>query len=292
VRQADNTFKQYKTYNFGARLWKHMYPKEDYPRYMVEATDLKIYEHIAMQEAGQRWIDASVSKTINVPEETSYEDFVDVYRLTYEAGNKGCTTYRPSPIRGSILSTLNTEENKEAASTEKDGINNHEFSRPQILHAITCKVKWPNLNSALYITLGYTSDGTPYEVFLNSKDQRYTEWMTTTTLMLSWLIRSGTPFERICEELRQIHSMDGAFAEQAYRPSLVSFIGVKLSEMYRSLHNPEQTPEDNTTTSSSGAKEALPANIRGMSCNSCGSFNTYREEGCLKCRDCGNSKCG
>lgn len=288
VRQPDDTFKTYKTYNFSARLFKHMYSEEEYPRYMVEAADLKIYEHIAMQEAGQRWIDASVSKTINVPEETTYEDFVDVYKMAYEARLKGCTTYRPSAVRGSILSI----EDPSATSTQ--AVRQAEpYRRPQVLQSITCKVKWPNLQSALYITLGYDDEGRPYEIFLNSKDQRFTEWMTTTTLMLSWLIRSGTPFETLCEELKQIHSMEGAFAEQQYRPSLVSFIGTKLLEMYRSLPGIKTSEPIETASATESRVERDSQNpVKGVACPTCKGYNTYREEGCLKCGDCGYSKCG
>lgn len=290
VRQPDDSFKQYTTYNFSARLWKYLNPDLEYPRYMVEADDLKVYEHIAMQEAGQRWIDASISKTINVPENYSFEEFQDAYKLAYEAGLKGCTTYRPSATRGAILVKEGAETKSEAPTAVAAPST---YARPQTLHSVTCKVKWPNLNSALYITLGFKEDGTPYEVFLNSKDQRFTEWMTTTTLMLSWLIRSGTPFEVLCDELRQIHSMEGAFAEQQYRPSLVSFIGAKLKEMYNTYQGGVNSSEE-LAAPASGAPDTEAPKRKTITdvCSSCGSYNTYYSEGCMKCRDCGYSKCG
>ena len=57
-----------------------------------------------MQAVAQRWIDSSISKTINVPEDTSFEDFKEVYMYAYDTGCKGCTTYRPNDVTGSVLS--------------------------------------------------------------------------------------------------------------------------------------------------------------------------------------------
>ena len=73
------------------------------PEAFVEAADLSPEEHVAMQAAVQDFVDASVSKTINLPTEISFEDFKEVYVKAYRTGCKGCTTYRPSEIRGAVL---------------------------------------------------------------------------------------------------------------------------------------------------------------------------------------------
>lgn len=57
-----------------------------------------------MQAAAQKWIDSSISKTVNCPEGIAFDDFKDVYHAAYTQGCKGCTTYRPNPITGSVLS--------------------------------------------------------------------------------------------------------------------------------------------------------------------------------------------
>src|SRR5262249_52033776 len=74
------------------------------PDYFVSAQTFSPAGHLAMQAAAQPHIDASISKTVNVPEDFSYEAFESIYREAYRLGLKGCTTYRPSPVRGAVLS--------------------------------------------------------------------------------------------------------------------------------------------------------------------------------------------
>ncbi len=67
------------------------------------ADDVSPAEHVAMQAAVQRFVDSSISKTVNVPEDMPFQAFKDVYRLAYEQGLKGCATYRPTPQRAGVL---------------------------------------------------------------------------------------------------------------------------------------------------------------------------------------------
>tara|TARA_Y100000593_G_scaffold83521_1_gene157469 strand:+ start:5715 stop:8513 length:2799 start_codon:yes stop_codon:yes gene_type:complete len=79
-------------------------PEVHLPDYFVTAQDLAPEDHVVMQAAAQKWIDSSISKTINVPEDISFEDFKGVYWSAFENGCKGCTTYRPNEVTGSVLS--------------------------------------------------------------------------------------------------------------------------------------------------------------------------------------------
>lgn len=74
------------------------------PAQFVSAQTLSPEAHVKMQAAAQMWVDSSISKTVNVPEDISFEDFKAVYWNAYQSGCKGCTTYRPNDITGSILS--------------------------------------------------------------------------------------------------------------------------------------------------------------------------------------------
>ena len=74
------------------------------PDYFVSAQELKPHEHVIMQAAAQRHVDSSISKTINCPEDISFEDFKAVYEQAFDSNCKGCTTYRPNEITGSVLS--------------------------------------------------------------------------------------------------------------------------------------------------------------------------------------------
>jgi ribonucleoside-diphosphate reductase alpha chain len=79
-------------------------PKAALPDSFVTVADLSPDDHIAMQAAAQEWIDSGISKTVNCPEDIPFEAFKGIYRAAYDAGCKGCTTYRPNEITGSVLS--------------------------------------------------------------------------------------------------------------------------------------------------------------------------------------------
>jgi ribonucleoside-diphosphate reductase alpha chain len=68
------------------------------------ASELPVRAHLDMQAALQPFIDNSISKTINVPETYPFHDFQRIYDLAYDMGLKGCTTFRPNPVTGTILS--------------------------------------------------------------------------------------------------------------------------------------------------------------------------------------------
>lgn len=290
VVQRDGSKKPSATTAFTARLWRHLNPGVDFPRHFITADKLPVHEHIAIQEACQDWIDASISKTINLPKEYTYEEFVAVYDLAYEAGLKGCTTYRPSDVRGSILAASGTEgeSGKEVNGKGTAPIN----SRPALLRGLTAKVTWPGLNSSTYITLGRLPDGKPFEIFLNSKDQRSSEWMTASTLLMSWLMRLGVPLSTICDELEQVHSIEGYLIptgdRQKFFPSLVSLIGSTLRELDKAYAAETESQEPPLLPQGPAQAQAGSKTDR---CPQCRSPNTKFEEGCFQCLDCTYNKC-
>ena len=83
---------------------KEFDPDRDLPDYFVSAQTLDPVAHVKMQAAAQKWVDSSISKTINCPEDITFDDFKDVYMMAWDSGCKGCTTYRPNDITGSVLS--------------------------------------------------------------------------------------------------------------------------------------------------------------------------------------------
>ena len=72
----------------------------------MTTAELKVTDHLEMQAALQPYVDNSISKTINVPEDYPFEDFKRIYDLAYDKGLKGCTTFRPNPVTGSVLSEI------------------------------------------------------------------------------------------------------------------------------------------------------------------------------------------
>ena len=114
----------------GAKRWA----MQSFPDYFVNAQTLAPLEHVRMQAAAQKWIDSSISKTINCPEDISFEAFKDVYMAAWDQGCKGCTTYRPNAVTGSVLSVSEEGEKTPEADTGADVVYISEpLSRPEAL---------------------------------------------------------------------------------------------------------------------------------------------------------------
>ncbi|WP_341863897.1 adenosylcobalamin-dependent ribonucleoside-diphosphate reductase [Gymnodinialimonas sp. 57CJ19] len=104
VLQVDGSRTEEEVVDFAVAKWRELHGDSPLPDYFVNAQTLAPLDHVRMQSAAQPWIDSSISKTINVPADISFEAFKDVYAEAYATGCKGCTTYRPNDVTGSVLS--------------------------------------------------------------------------------------------------------------------------------------------------------------------------------------------
>ena len=105
VTQPGGTKTRERVMDYAALRYAQMFGADaPLPDSFVTAQDLPPSAHVAMQAAAQKWVDSGISKTVNCPEDISFEDFKGVYRMAYDAGCKGCTTYRPNDVTGSVLS--------------------------------------------------------------------------------------------------------------------------------------------------------------------------------------------
>ncbi|WP_267395958.1 MULTISPECIES: adenosylcobalamin-dependent ribonucleoside-diphosphate reductase [unclassified Sphingomonas] len=256
------------------------------PDYMVGALELSVDDHIAVAAAAQRWVDAAISKTINCPAEMSYEAFREVYLTAYHEGMKGCTTYRPSGVRGSVLSIK--EDAKLAVAAEAaPAVNNDDIlTRPQVLPGKTVKIKWPIDGENYYLTINdYThADGrrVPFEIFISTSSVENFETMAALTRTLSAACRRGDA-TFLFEELERVHSPKGGALVRlehekkgTYAPSLIALIGRILRQ--HSAPQQELFAEEAPET--------------GETCPNCKRNTAHKIEGCLTCYQCGYSKCG
>ncbi len=302
VLQPDGSRKTYTTKNYGLRLLGEVAGK-DYapPDYMVSVNDLAVNDHVRIQAAAQEWIDASVSKTINCPKDMAFEEFKEVYTLAYDLGCKGCTTYRPSDTRGSVLGDAIVHP----AGEVKPGIP----KRPVALAGCTYKIEWPSLPSALYLTVNRYKEGGgyPFEVFFNSRSSINAEWMTALSLMMSAIMRTTNDVEFIAEELQQVVSAhDSAWIEGTYYGSLVARIGKVLEDHFKDegIIKPKSESENEAEDVSEDEKlkrawenvgtplGTLVLAQLGALCPSCNAPALIYQEGCAKCTQCDYSNCG
>jgi ribonucleoside-diphosphate reductase alpha chain len=104
VLNADGTATTVELTDYAWRLWRELRGRcAPLPPAFIPGHEIPPRAHLAMQAALQPYVDASISKTINVPEDHPFEEFRSLYRLAYGAGLKGCTTFRSNPITGEIL---------------------------------------------------------------------------------------------------------------------------------------------------------------------------------------------
>ena len=195
VLQKDGTRTEEEVVDYAVQMWRDKYGDADLPDYFVNAQTLAPLDHVKMQAAAQKWIDSSISKTINCPEDISFDDFQDVYMQAYETGCKGCTTYRPNDVTGSVLSVSESSEAAPEADQGADVIYMAEpLDRPQALEGNTYKLKWPDSEHAIYVTVNdviINDHRRPFEVFINSKNMEHFAWTVALTRMISAVFRRG-----------------------------------------------------------------------------------------------------
>ena len=112
VLQKDGSRTEEEVVDYAVQLWRDKFGDKELPDYFVNAQTLEPAAHVRMQAAAQKWIDSSISKTINCPEDISFDAFKDVYMQAWDLGCKGCTTYRPNDVTGSVLSVSSEKSDK------------------------------------------------------------------------------------------------------------------------------------------------------------------------------------
>jgi ribonucleoside-diphosphate reductase alpha chain len=307
--QGTAVYDEYVEYPYAIGLWWKLVgkPQEqlrndsvEYPPYFNTIKDLTIHDHILIQSRCQRWVDASISKTTNIPKEMEYDDFIQVYDIAYASGCKGCTTYRPSGVRGSVLedATDISRGADDKAPTATLAIPEL-AERPDILHGTTYKIKWPRRNSSLYLTINSDEAGIPFEVFLTSKDGSASEWTTALSLMITGIYRKGGDVKFVGNELQQIQSVnDGAFmfdhklGRNRMFSSLPAYIGYLLDYHMERVLAESVVPSGQfkiTTTQNTPASESAEV---GEQCPKCLQWTLINAQGCKECTNCSYSHCG
>ena len=375
VLQKDGSRSEEEVVDYAVQMWRDKFGDVPLPNHFVDAQTLAPLDHVKMQAAAQKWVDSSISKTINCPEDISFDAFKDVYMAAWDQGCKGCTTYRPNDVTGSVLSVSANSESempdfasaaerlkwaqekagfstqsaaaealgvslsrylnwvKDASPLSKEGADlaaahfqvtadwllygnapqpsvvatgedepmqphgdviymAEPLDRPSALEGNTYKVKWPDSEHAIYITINDVVIGgrrRPFEVFINSKNMEHFAWTVALTRMISAVFRRGGDVSFVVEELKAVFDpRGGAWMGGKYIPSILAAIGGVIEK--------HMIATGFIAGEGMGLKvdpKAESANApRGKSCPSCGSYEMRMIEGCMTCASCGFSKCG
>ena len=306
VLQKDGSRTEEEVVDYAVQLWRDKFGDADLPDYFVNAQTLQPAEHVKMQAAAQKWVDSSISKTINCPEDISFDAFKDVYMAAWDQGCKGCTTYRPNDVTGSVLSVSEETADKGAqdvvATDDAEPMQPHgdviymaePLDRPSALEGNTYKVKWPDSEHALYITINDLVIGghrRPFEVFINSKNMEHFAWTVALTRMISAVFRRGGDVSFVVEELKAVFDpRGGAWMQGKYIPSILAAIGGVIEQHMVAIGFIEG---EGMGLKTDPQREVVGLDApRGKACTSCGSYEMRMIEGCMTCASCGYSKCG
>jgi ribonucleoside-diphosphate reductase alpha chain len=302
VLQKDGSRTEEEVVDYAVQLWRDKFGDKDLPEFFVNAQTLSPSDHVKMQAAAQKWIDSSISKTINCPEDISFDAFKDVYMQAWDQGCKGCTTYRPNDVTGSVLTVSESADTapgeSAAAPHEVDGGDvvymSEPLDRPQSLEGSTYKLKWPDSEHAIYLTINDIVIGgrrRPFEVFINSKNMEHYAWTLALTRMISAVFRRGGDVSFVVEELKAVFDpRGGAWVKGKYIPSILAAIGGVIEQHMVNIGFLEG--EGMGLKSDPQAQVVNMDAPRGKACPSCGQYNMVMIEGCMTCRSCGHSKCG
>ena len=295
VLQKDGSRTEEEVVDYAVQMWRDKFGEADIPDHFVDAQVLAPGDHVRMQAAAQEWVDSSISKTINVPADISFDAFKDVYMEAWDTGCKGCTTYRPNAVTGSVLSV---SEASEAAPVEAKGGEvvyiAEPLDRPAALEGQTYKLKWPMSEHAIYITINDVITAgrrQPFEVFINSKNMEHFAWTVALTRMISAVFRRGGDVSFVVEELKAVFDpRGGAWMQGKYVPSILAAIGGVIERHMISIGFIEG--EGMGLKSDPQAEVVNLGENPGPACPNCGQFGMQMIEGCMTCPSCGHSKCG
>jgi ribonucleoside-diphosphate reductase alpha chain len=298
VLQKDGSRTEEEVVDYAVQMWRDLKGDADLPDYFVNAQTLAPLDHVRMQAAAQKWIDSSISKTINCPEDIGFEDFKEVYMAAWDQGCKGCTTYRPNDVTGSVLSVSEDRAEPEVITDTNAGdviYMSEPLDRPTELEGATYKLRWPDSEHAIYITINdlvVAGHRRPFEVFINSKNMEHFAWTVALTRMISAVFRRGGDVSFVVEELKAVFDpRGGAWMKGKYVPSILAAIGGVIEK--------HMVATGFLAGEGMGLKAdphadvvSLGARPKGKTCSSCGSYELRMVEGCMTCGDCGYSKCG
>ncbi|MDH3581613.1 MAG: adenosylcobalamin-dependent ribonucleoside-diphosphate reductase [Hyphomicrobiales bacterium] len=314
ILRADGTSKQESVEDYAYRAFRHKFGADKpLPDCFVTAATLTPSDHIAMQTALQAHVDSAISKTVNCPEDISFAAFKSVYGEAWKLGLKGCTTYRPNPVTGAVLSSGEPAHDRQEAqeslplaaaappvapppSPAVSGeivYMSEPLERDTVLPGFTYKLKWPGSDHAIYVTMNdiiQDQRRRPFEIFINSKNLEHYAWTVALTRMISAVFRRGGDVSFVVEELKAVFDpRGGQWMEGRYVPSLLAAIGgiIERHMIDIGFISPAErfAPEEEGGT---GDFEPLKD---ARYCPKCSQPALVFQEGCHTCRSCGWSKC-
>ena len=293
-------FKEYKVYH--PIIEKLFGNDEDLPDYIITAHNIDPYFRVRMQGVIQKYIDSSISSTVNLPGDVSVETVADIYMTAYKAGLKGITVYREGAREGILITDAKTNEGKETQeittnrSAEKVKLRTEPRFRPTTTLGLTRRIRTGE--GTLYITVNEDEHGL-CEVFtaIGKAGGNAAAQSEAISRLISLALRSGINPESIVKQLKGISGPNPTWEDGRLILSTPDAIGKALDD-YLKNRTPRKSSDEPKFTHFTIANEAethgksiQDYTVKNISsCPDCGGPIQF-QSGCVTCTGCGFSKC-
>jgi ribonucleoside-diphosphate reductase alpha chain len=259
----------------------------------VVSHDISVEGHVRMQAALQAFVDNSLSKTCNFPEDATEEDVADAFILAWELGCKGLTVYVAGSRRKVVLETQAMTKSKnlpEPQPAQLEIWQEGKKPRPQRLDGSTYQMTTP-LGKA-FVTINHNGSGQPFEVFITTAKAGSETAAVSEALgrLTSYILRVASPLsprDRMAEVVRQLAGIGGGHPT-GFGPNRVLSLPDGLARALASYLG--ETPEEQIYEYAYKHDPQIPMKV-GDLCPECGAPSLVNEEGCRKCYTCGFSEC-
>ena len=287
VKKNDSLGKEFDTFTVYHPVVKEMFgTDENLPEYVVTAHNVDPYFRVKMQGIVQKYIDSSISSTVNLAEETTVDTVADIYMTAYKADLKGITVYREGSREGILITDDKSSENEEQNSETAEMKTAR--NRPSITEGKTRRMRTGD--GTLYVTVNEDENGL-CEVFTAIGKAGGTVAAQTEAIsrLISLALRSGIDPNSIINQLKGISGPNPTWEDGQLILSTPDAIGRAL-ETFVNGDSPSQEKKSQFEIAEEKSSRGK-AGQYGQDCNECDGSGIVNEGGCLVCKDCGWSKC-
>ncbi len=318
IDEVGDSWEEYVVFHHKFKLWMEVngidtsvnYSNEEInelieksPYYKATSNDVDWLSKVEMQGAIQKWVDHSISVTINVPNDVTEELVGQLYMKAWEVGCKGVTVYRDGSRSGVLISNDKKEEEKTNETQEETSFPT---KRPQTL---ACDIVRFQNNKEKWIAFIGKIEDRPYEIFTGLADDEdgilLPRWVNDGFIIKNRDEKGNSRYDFQYVNQRGYkttieglsYRFDPVFWNYAKLISGTLRHGMKIENVV-DLINSLQLDNESINTWKNGVARALKRFVpdgteaNGQKCTNCNSTNLMYQEGCLTCKDCGSSKCG